>query len=281
MASAAITFELVTDANGALAVGWQGHALARLAPGRSLLEPAIRTARTLDRLSAQSRAGLRARLETWLDAQVDRHLQPLKRLAAAAGAPSSSPGVRALAAMLADAGGTLPRKAVLGPIAHLEQPDRQALHKLGVRLGPLDVFLSLLLKPGAQQWRAALLSVRSGQPMPAMPPAGAATLGPEADPRGAALAYRRLGRDWIRIDLADRLASYAHKVRSSGGDNPVDAELATSVGLDEEAVARLMAEVGFAKAGEAWRWRGRRPPRDERRPAAPSHAFAELAKLKK
>ena len=94
--------------------------------------------------------------------------------------------------------------------------------------------------------------------MPALPAAGAAMLGAEADPRGAALAYRRLGREWIRIDLADRLASHARKVRSAGGDDPVDAELATSVGLGEEAIARLMAEVGFARAGDAWRWRGRR-----------------------
>jgi ATP-dependent RNA helicase SUPV3L1/SUV3 len=154
------------------------------------------------------------------------------------------------------------------------------LHRLRVRLGPLDVFVDALLKPVAQTWRAALLSVRTGQPMPALPAAGAATLNSEADARGAALAYRRLGRDWIRIDLADRLASHARKVRSAGGEDPVNAELATSVGLSEDAIGRLMAEVGFAKAGEAWKWRGRHAPRGE--PAAPrSHAFAELAKLKK
>ena len=113
-----------------------------------------------------------------------------------------------------------------------------------------------------------------------MTPSGAATLSAEADPRGAALAYRRLGSEWIRIDLADRLASHAHKVRSAGGDDPVDSGLATSVGLSEDAVARLMAEVGFTRAGDAWRWRGRRPPRSDR-PQPSSHAFAELAKLKR
>jgi len=41
-----------------------------------------------------------------------------------------------------------------------------------------------------------------------------------------------------------------------------------------------MNEIGFARAGDAWKWRGRRGPRPDRR-AAPSHAFAELAKLKK
>jgi hypothetical protein len=41
-----------------------------------------------------------------------------------------------------------------------------------------------------------------------------------------------------------------------------------------------MAEVGFTRAGDSWRWRGRRGPRPEQR-GAPGHAFAELAKLKK
>jgi len=273
-------FELVTDESGALAVGWEGHLLARLAPGRSMLEPALRTARPLDRLSAQSRAALRSRLESWLDSQIGRYLQALKLLASAATDPANSPGVRALAAMLTDAGGVLPRKAVLGAIAHLEQLDRRAIHRLKVRLGPLDVYLVPLLKPLAQRWRAALLAVRNGQAMPGLPPAGAATLGPEADPRGAAHAYRRLGRTWIRIDLADRLASHARKVRSAGGDNPVDLELATSIGLDDEAIAKLMSEVGFTKAGDAWRWRGRRPAREDRR-SPPSHAFAELEKLRR
>jgi len=274
-------FELTTDEAGALAVGWEGHVLARLAPGRSLLEPALRTARALDRLSAPTRATLRERLERWLEAQIGKNLHSLTGLAATASDPASSPGVRALAAMLADAGGVMPRKTMLGAISHLELADRQALHKLKVRLGPLDVFLVPLIKPAAQRWRAALLAVRMNQPMPQLPCAGASTLGPEADPRGASLAYRRFGRQWLRIDLADRLASHAHKVRSSGGADPVDTAFATSLGLDEEAIARLMGAVGFARTGDAWRWRGRRPQRDDRRPQPSSHVFAELEKLRR
>jgi ATP-dependent RNA helicase SUPV3L1/SUV3 len=274
------TFSLVVEENGGPAVAWGEHILARLSPGRSLLEPALRTARALDRLSAQSRGALRSRLEQWLDRQIDVHLRPLKKLAAAATDPSSTPGVRALSAMLADAGGVMPRKSVLSAISHLEQADRQSLHRLRVRLGPLDVFQPQLLKPAAQFWRAALQSVRQGQPVPKLPAAGAATLGGDAEPRGASLAYRRSGQTWIRIDLADRLASHARKVRSAGGTDPVDAELATSIGLDGEAIARLMSEVGFTRAGDSWRWRGRRGPRTDQR-GTPGHAFAELAKLKK
>jgi len=273
-------FELIVEEDGQPAVGWQGNVLARMAAGRSLLEPALRTSRALDQLSAARRAELRSRLEAWLDAQVDRNLRALKKLAAAATDRSSSPGVRALAAMLADAGGVLTRRTLVTTIAALEQSDRQTLHKLGIRLGPLDVFVPALLKPASQQWRAILQSVRTNLPMPKLPSPGAATLDSEADARGASLAYRRLGRQWLRIDLADRLASHAHKVRSAGGDEPVDMALATSVGLDEAGIARLMEEVGFTRAGEAWKWRGRRPPRQDSR-APGSHAFAELAKLKR
>ena len=54
----AADFEIIED--GRPAVGWQGNVLARLAPGRSLLEPALRTSRALDQLSAQTRAALRS-----------------------------------------------------------------------------------------------------------------------------------------------------------------------------------------------------------------------------
>jgi ATP-dependent RNA helicase SUPV3L1/SUV3 len=273
-------FSLLTEDGGRVAIGWAGSVLAHLAPGRSLLEPAVRTARSLDRLSANARAGLRARLERWVDAQVEAHLRPLRKLAEISTDPATSPGVRALGAMLADAGGAVPRRTIVSAIGALEQKDRQLLYRHKVRLGPLDVFLPPLLKPAAQHWRAALLAVRSGEPMPRLPAPGAATLSADADPRGAALAYRRAGRSWVRVDLADRLASHAHKVRSAGGENPVDVELATAIGLDEDSLSKLMSDVGFARAGEAWRWSGRRGGKPAR-PETRSHAFAELAKLRR
>jgi len=42
-----------------------------------------------------------------------------------------------------------------------------------------------------------------------------------------------------------------------------------------------MGAVGFARTGDAWRWRGRRPQRDDRRPQPSSHVFAELEKLRR
>jgi ATP-dependent RNA helicase SUPV3L1/SUV3 len=273
-------FRLIED--GGLAIGWDGQVLARLAPGRSLLEPAVRTARALDRLSAERRAKLRGRLERWVEGQIARHLPALRGLANAAADRGASPGVRALAAMLVDAGGHLPRRAIAAQLSALGKDDRHALYRLRVRLGALDVYVQSLLKPAAQQWRAALLAVRSGQPMPRLPEPSAAILDGAADPRGASLAFRRLGNDWLRIDLADRLASHAHQVRQHGGEDPVDHALATSVGLDEATVRHLMAEIGFVPAGEAWAWRGQRRPR-RRGPQSPrpENAFAVLAGLKR
>jgi len=272
-------FALTADEDG-LGVGWEGFVLARLAPGRSLLEPALRTTRSLDRLSTERRAALRQRLESWLDRAIDRHAGPLRALARVAADSNATAGVRALAAMLVDAGGVIPRRAVAAQIAGLNKADRHVLGRLKVRLGALDIHVPSLLKPTALHWRAALLAVRGGQDMPRLPPPGASVLDGSADPRGAALAFRRLGAAWLRIDLAERLAAHAHQVRGAGGKDPVDRALVTSLGLDEESVGRLMKEVGFEGRDGAWKWRGRRP---QRQPPAqpPSHAFAELAKLKR
>ena len=274
-------FSLTVEDGGGLAISWEGHVLARLAAGRSLTEPAVRTARPLDRLSATRRAELRARLEKWIDGELDRHVRPLRQLASAAADPEVAPGVRALAAMLADAGGILPRRAIAAQVSALDKADRHSLHRLRVRLGALDLFAPLLLKPGAQRWRAALLSIRAGLAMPRLPNPGAATIDGSADPRGAAIAYRRFGTVWLRIDLADRLAAFAHAARQAGRDAIVDEPLVTSLGLDPATLERLMAEVGFIPKGEAWAWRGNRRPRRTEYTPRPGNAFSALAELKK
>jgi ATP-dependent RNA helicase SUPV3L1/SUV3 len=124
--------------------------------------------------------------------------------------------------------------------------------------------------------------------MPALPRPGASILPSDANREGAALAYRRLGDIWLRVDLADRLAAFAHQARavhkSAAGEpfDPVDRALATSIGLSDEALARLMAEVGFRESSGTWAWRGTHSRgRARPQPARPGNAFAALAGLKR
>ncbi|WP_260482910.1 helicase-related protein [Sphingomicrobium flavum] len=277
-------FQLVEDGDR-LAIAWEGNILARLAPGRSLTEPAVRTVRALDRLSAPQRSALRARLERWLETMIERHLSPLKQLSDAASDKNVAPGVRAVAAMLADTGGLLPRKALSAAIQHLEKADRTTLHKLRVRLGALDVFVATLLKPAAQYWRAALLAVRDDRALPTLPRPGTALLDETADPNAAALAFRPVGKKWLRVDMADRLATHALQVKQRDGDDPVDLALATSIGLDAADIRKLMAEIGYVPQGETWKWRGagrrtqqaRKRGKQPRRPHKPN-VFTEAFK---
>ena len=51
--------------------------------------------------------------------------------------------------------------------------------------------------------------------MPALPRPGASILPPEADRLGAALAYRRFGDLWLRVDLAEKLIRAAHSARGA------------------------------------------------------------------
>jgi hypothetical protein len=52
--------------------------------------------------------------------------------------------------------------------------------------------------------------------------------------------------------------------------------------LPDEALARLMAEVGFREQSGTWAWRGTHPrSRARPQPARPGNAFAALANLKR
>ena len=64
--------------------------------------------------------------------------------------------------------------------------------------------------------------------------------------------------------------------------DPVDRTLATSLGLTDQSLARLMAEVGFRENSGNWAWRGTHArSRSRPQPARPGNAFAALAGLKR
>jgi len=261
------------------AILWRGHEVARLVPGKNLLSPRVQLDRRIDRVAERSREAVIARLKSWVAIQVEKALGPLRRAGMAGHDPVAPPQLRAVLAMLVDDGGIIPREAVAKPLETLGRDQRRQLGKLGIRIGALDLFMPAVLKPEAMRWRAALKAAATGLPMPHIPPPGAVVLPSAGDVVATArLGFRHVGPQLIRVDMADRLAAHAHEARAAKGE-VVDQALVTSLGLQPEALVRLMRDVGFRVEGEAanWVWRGRGRKRAPAERVSPHwQALAEL-----
>jgi ATP-dependent RNA helicase SUPV3L1/SUV3 len=278
-------FTLRTEPDAPIAILWRGHEVARLGPGKNLLSPRILLDRRLDRISEKGREAIVERLGNWLRLQVERFLAPLRAAGLAARDPASPPAVRSVLAMLVDEGGVVAREAVAQPLASVEKDQRRAMSRLRIRIGALDLYMPDMLKPEAMRWRTALRIAASGGSMPKLPPPASVVLDTPSDARRVLLTrlgFRALGPQMLRVDLVERLARHAHEARGGRQEKVVDEALATSLGLQPQAVARLMKDVGFrpATSDAGWIWRGREKKRPDRaRP--PSHAFAALAGLRR
>jgi ATP-dependent RNA helicase SUPV3L1/SUV3 len=279
------SFVLRTEAGRPVALAWRGHEVARLGPGKNLLSPRILLDRRIEKVSDKGREAVILRLKDWLRAGAEAALGPLRAAGHAAQDKSAAPAVRALLALLVDEGGIVARDAVAGPLAAIDKEQRRAATRLGIRIGALDLYMPALLKPEAMRWRAALRAAASGADMPALPPQSSVVLATPPDRAGLArLGFRMAGPQMIRVDMAERIAAYAHEARAGGAAEAVDPALVTSLGLLPETVAKLMRDIGFRpnEAAPGWVWRGRERRRRSRAPdkAGASH-FAALAGLKR
>ncbi|MEA1014438.1 helicase-related protein [Sphingosinicella sp. LY1275] len=278
-------FTLRTDADQIVAILWRGHEVARLGPGKNLLSPRVLLDRRLERLSDRGREAAIARLKTWVAHQIESVLGPLRKVGAAGQDPALPAAVRSVLAMVADEGGSLARSEVAEALGQVPKEQRRLISRLRIRIGALDLFMIDLLKPEAVRWRTALRAARAGRPMPLLPPPASVVLDTPGEERRALLGrlgFRALGPQMLRVDMVERLARHAHEARAGKQPSVVDEALATSLGLQPPAVARLMKEIGFRpSAGAAgWVWKGRGRKRPEPR-HDPSHAFAALAGLRR
>lgn len=276
--------ELALDAT---AVTWRGLPVATLEPTGNPVRPRIRLDRALDVLEARTRAAAQERIERWFAERLAADLPDLAVLDALSRDAGAGGRVRALAGLLVEAGGLLPRRAAGALVETLDPNDRKRLRKAGVTIGTLDIFAPALLKPRAAAARRALLGFADA-------PSEGATVLPRAAP-GAALehGFRPFGAQAVRIDLAERIAHAAHDARAKkgkGGRTPFtpDPALATSMGLTPDTLARLMAQIGFQNVrtprGESqrWVWKGLTPlarPKPPPRDTSMGRAFAALAEL--
>src|SRR3546814_7679002 len=93
-------------------------------------------------------------------------------------------------------------------LAHLDKAWRHHLRMGGITIGSLYIFHPALLKPGAAQWRLALLAARHDKPMAQSPAPGAALFTPkgEAAETGARISgFRSFAGQFMRMDIAERL----------------------------------------------------------------------------
>jgi ATP-dependent RNA helicase SUPV3L1/SUV3 len=278
-------FALLTEPNAPVAIGWNGLVVATLHSGSTLSRPAVRLDRSLDCLDKATAAAVRERLETWLAHRAAVQVPALARLEAMAGDPAASPELRATAAALIAGGGMTPRGPLIQSIDALDGTARKRLRSAGLIIGTLDLFDPRLLKPEPARWREALLAVRQGRSFAPLAPTGATVLPRQIDSATLANGFRPLGPQAVRVDLVERLARAAHDARDGRKPFAPDPALATSMGLQPETTAKLMAALGFRTAAPVegrphWAWRGVDRPAPPPRPSAPRHgAFAALAEL--
>jgi len=249
--------------------------LARLKPGRGLLTPQMQLDGSLEAIPTAERKDLREALDAWLAGWL-AIVAPLATLDTASREPEGGPELRALLIRLVEAGGVVLREG--SGLDQLQPPQRGALRKLGVRIGAIDLFVPNALKPGPLgAWRemAILRGARAADALPEMPPVVALEHG------RVPLGYRRIGRQGVRVDMAEKLLREAHGRRAVAGKAmfTVDPALARSMGLLPDAHTQLLRSAGFLAyapqvlaegafgppAPTNWRWR---PPR----PRAPTSA---------
>ena len=165
---------------------------------------------------------------------------------------------------------------------------------MGIRVGSLDLFVPSMLRSAALAAWQMLGGSGTVQPAPAngLPPVALPTRGMPP------LGYRRVGKQALRIDMAEKLLREAHLVRTASGSGPfvLDSARAISMGLTEDSYLQLLRLGGFQPrqpralsdgahgppAPVSWRWRAprRQAPQQRQQPAAPVHgAFAALAEL--
>ncbi len=273
-------------------IRWDGAKVADLKKGRELLAPRVVADHALTILPSQLLEPVLDALRQWLARKAQRPLESLRKIAAASVDTAAGSELRALLLHLVEAGGTLPRDS--SGLERLSPMQREAMKKLGIRIGALDLFVPPMLKPAAMGlW---LEYARAWGLSPAIPPVSMPVVTTATTPLPG---YRRLGAQLVRVDMTEKLVHAAHKIRQTvKGRFPLDPSLALSMGLTTASYARLLRDAGFrvlpprALAKDAfgpptpplWLWRPKRPDRQAAPAPTPTRnpvhgAFAALAEL--
>jgi ATP-dependent RNA helicase SUPV3L1/SUV3 len=206
--------ELVFDSQ--LRVCWGGGPVARLLPSGDILAPKVE-ALPSDLLDGPAREEVRKRAATWVETRIRLGLSELMDARATAELPA---GARGIIFQLCEGLGVLARRPIEEQLTQLNEEDRKALARLGVRVGVFSLYFPSMLKPVPIRLRAGLWMVANNrESIPPLPAEGRTSMDlPQGVPRDfyATIGYLPLGDHAIRADMVERLAAMArHAVRES------------------------------------------------------------------
>jgi len=248
--------------NGALE--WQGHAIARLAPGDHPLRPRIEVGDG-EFVDGPIRERIRKRLLGWFERHRDAALGALTALETAPLAGAA----RGLAFQLSEALGALARNAIRDQLDALTRSDRRALAELGVQIGRVSVWVRPVQNAKAARLAQMLLALHRGRLAPPAPQRRPPSFRPPPEDDAAALhagGYRLVGGRAVRIDALERLAAAAITLGKQGPFAATEA-LAATVGVSPDELAPVLQGLGYRRQGtgaEATFERQRRKVRGDR-----------------
>ncbi len=206
--------ELVFDSQ--LRICWGGGPVARLLPSGDILAPKVE-ALPSDLLDGPAREDVRKRAATWVETRIRLGLSELMDARVTAELPA---GARGIIFQLCEGLGVLARRPIEDQLTQLNEEDRKALARLGVRVGVYSLYFPSMLKPVPIRLRAGLWMVANNrETIPPLPAEGRTSMDlPQGAPREfyATIGYLPLGDHAIRADMVERLAAMArHAVRES------------------------------------------------------------------
>ncbi len=270
---------------------WDGAIVAHLTTGPTPLTPQIALLAD-ELLKGAPRLSVEARLQTWLQTQMEKRLEPLLALGRAAQAPAGRDmalpaEARGVAHQLTENFGSLDRDALnlpekLGPVL-------RALKPFGVWFGRRTVYLPRLLRPDAAGLLALLWGVWTKASQLTGPPApGLTSFAHDGEPRAFlhAAGFQLVGGRAIRFDMLERLEEELDKATVSGADTgSLLPKLVSLLGTGNDEAREVLTALGWRQvdvqdAPPVWRKTKEKRRRPERLKPGPEHSpFAGLKEL--
>ncbi|MEL6784252.1 MAG: DEAD/DEAH box helicase [Pseudomonadota bacterium] len=240
--SAAPNSDVVMDSDGTLR--WLGEPVGRVVGSDDALKPRI-IVLSGEQLTGTALDKVSARLERWLAYHIEMTAQPLKELVAAEGLEGTA---RGLAFRLVENFGIIDRREVAEDVRALDQNQRAALRRKGVRFGAYHIFVPALIKPAPAGLISLLWAVKNdaleahgrAEVLAALG-AGRTSMAVEegisADIYRLA-GFRVLGRKAVRVDILERLADFIRPAAQWRYQPPAKEEAAP---VEEKPVAKAEA----------------------------------------